>query len=95
VVDVVFCRGFCENGCAERGFLRGKCGGVVVNCVAEGGSQSALKNRTDFSHKVRFILRSTFCAARGWSLRIVEEVEAFGRRVTPERFGVSICDSSV
>jgi hypothetical protein len=22
--------GFCGNGCPERGFLRGKCGGVVV-----------------------------------------------------------------
>jgi hypothetical protein len=51
VVDVVFCRGFCENDCAGRGFLRGKRGEVVVICVAKRESKSALKNGTAFSAK--------------------------------------------
>jgi len=51
VVDVVFCRGFCEIGCGERGFLRGKRGEVVVICVAKRDSKSALKNGTAFSTK--------------------------------------------
>jgi hypothetical protein len=46
VVDVVFCRGFCETVCAKRGSLRGKRGAFVVICVAGRGSKSALKNRT-------------------------------------------------
>jgi hypothetical protein len=51
VVDMVFCRGFCEIGCAERGFLRGKRGEVVVICVANRDSKSALKNGTVFLYK--------------------------------------------
>jgi hypothetical protein len=35
---------FAKNGCANRGFLRGKRGEVVVNCVAGSDSKSALKN---------------------------------------------------
>jgi hypothetical protein len=50
---------FCENGCAERGFLRGKRGEVVVICVAKCDSKSALKNGTGFFYKVRFILLRT------------------------------------
>jgi hypothetical protein len=37
---------FAKNGCANRGFLRGKRGEVVVNCVAGSDSKSALKNGT-------------------------------------------------
>jgi hypothetical protein len=48
---------FCENDCAERGFLRGKRGEAVVICVAKRDSKSAPKIRTGFSHKMRFILR--------------------------------------
>jgi hypothetical protein len=55
VVDVVFCRGFCENGCAKRGFLRGERGDLVVNVWMICGSKSALKNETGFLHKMRFI----------------------------------------
>jgi hypothetical protein len=51
VVDVVFCRDFCEIGCAERGFLHGERGEVVVICVAKRESKSALKNGTAFSAK--------------------------------------------
>jgi hypothetical protein len=42
---------FGEIGCAERGFLRGKRGEVVVICVAKRDSKSALKNGTAFSTK--------------------------------------------
>jgi hypothetical protein len=59
VVDVVFCRGFCENDCAERGFLRGKRGEVVVICVAKRDSKSALKNGTAFLYEMRFISGSS------------------------------------
>jgi hypothetical protein len=48
VVDVVFCRGFCEIGCAKRGSLRGKRGAFVVNCVVESDSKSSLKNGTAY-----------------------------------------------
>jgi hypothetical protein len=37
---------FAKNGCANRGFLRGKRGEVVVDCVAGSDSKSALKNGT-------------------------------------------------
>jgi hypothetical protein len=37
---------FAKNGCANHGFLRGKRGEVVVNCVAGSDSKSALKNGT-------------------------------------------------
>jgi hypothetical protein len=37
---------FAKNGCANRGFLRGKRGEVVVNWVAGSDSRSALKNGT-------------------------------------------------
>jgi hypothetical protein len=71
VVDAVFCWGFCENDCAERGFLRGKRGEVVVICVAKRDSKSAPKIRTGFSHKMRFILRG---ATR--SCKLSEEVRS-------------------
>jgi hypothetical protein len=57
VVDVVVCRGFCKKRRAERGFLRGKCGGIVVICMAKHDSKSRLKNRTGFSHKMKFIFQ--------------------------------------
>jgi hypothetical protein len=40
---------FAKNGCANLGFLRGKRGEVVVNCVAGSDSKSALKNGTGVS----------------------------------------------
>jgi hypothetical protein len=39
---------FADFGCAERGFLRGKRGGVVVICVAKRDSKSRTKNGTPF-----------------------------------------------
>jgi hypothetical protein len=56
VVDVVFCRGFCEIGCAERGVLRGKRGAVVVICVAESDNKEPAKNGTAFLRICEFIL---------------------------------------
>jgi hypothetical protein len=55
VVDVVFCGGFCENGCAERGFLRGKRGAVVVICVAGSDSKEQAENGTAFFQISGFI----------------------------------------
>jgi hypothetical protein len=40
---------FAKNGCANHGFLLGKRGEVVVNCVAGSDSKSALKNGTGVS----------------------------------------------
>jgi hypothetical protein len=42
---------FCENDCAERGFLRGKRGEVVVICVAKRDSKSARKSGQAFRTK--------------------------------------------
>jgi hypothetical protein len=39
VVEYGFCWDFDEIGCAERGVLRGKCGEVVVKCVAGNDSK--------------------------------------------------------
>jgi hypothetical protein len=48
VVIVVFCRGFLRIVVCKRGVLRGKCGEVVVICVAGDGTQWPSKNRTPF-----------------------------------------------
>jgi hypothetical protein len=48
VVEYGFCWGFCKFGCAERGFLRGKRGEVVVNCVAGIDSKKAGRNWDSF-----------------------------------------------
>jgi hypothetical protein len=42
---------FAKNGCANRGFLRGKRGEVVVNCVAGSDSKSPPENGTALFHK--------------------------------------------
>jgi hypothetical protein len=46
VVEWCFWWGFCEFGCAKRGFFRGKRGGNVVNYMAGSGSKFAGKNGT-------------------------------------------------
>jgi hypothetical protein len=45
-VDWCFCGVFREFGRANVVFLHGKCGEVVVDCVATDTSKSALKNET-------------------------------------------------
>jgi len=50
VVEYGFCWVFREFGCAERGFLRGKRGVVVVKCVAESDSKKLAKIGTAFLH---------------------------------------------
>jgi hypothetical protein len=45
---VAFLLGFCEIGCADVVFLRGKRGEVVVICMAGRGGKSAPKNGTGF-----------------------------------------------
>jgi hypothetical protein len=48
VVECGFCWDFCGFWCAERGFLRGKRGEVVVNCVAESDSKKLTEIGTAF-----------------------------------------------
>jgi hypothetical protein len=58
VVECGFCWGFCENGCAERGFLRGKRGEVVVKCVAGIDSKRLGEIGTAFLHICEFIFHA-------------------------------------
>jgi hypothetical protein len=46
VVEWCFCWGFCEIGCANVVFLRGKCGAILDRCVAKLGGKSWQKKRT-------------------------------------------------
>jgi hypothetical protein len=55
VVEYGFCWGFCRFGCAERGFLRGKRGEVVVNCVAGSDRKKLTEIGTAFLHISEFI----------------------------------------
>jgi hypothetical protein len=55
VVEHGFCWGFCEFGFAERGFLRGKRGEVVVNCVAGSDNKKLTDLGTAFLHISEFI----------------------------------------
>jgi hypothetical protein len=55
VVECAFCGGFCEYGCAERGFLRGNRGEVVVKCVAKRDSKKLTENGTAILHIREFI----------------------------------------
>jgi hypothetical protein len=55
VVECGFCWGFCEFGCAERGFLRSKRGEVVVICVAGSDSKKLAEVETVFLHIYEFI----------------------------------------
>jgi hypothetical protein len=57
VVEHGFCWGFCEIDCAERGFLCGRRGEVVVICVAKRDGNMLAKNGTAFSHIREFIFR--------------------------------------
>jgi hypothetical protein len=50
-----FLLGFCKFGCAERGFLRGKRGEVVVICVAGSDGKKLTEIRTAFLHIFEFI----------------------------------------
>jgi hypothetical protein len=52
---------FAKNRCANRGFLRGKRGEVVVNCVAGSDSKSALKNGT-----APFLFFADFFSSAWW-----------------------------
>jgi hypothetical protein len=55
VVECGFCWDFCEFGCAERGFLRGKRGEVVVICVAGSDRKKLAEVGTAFLHIYEFI----------------------------------------
>jgi hypothetical protein len=93
VVDVVFCRAFCEIGCAKRGFLRGDRGAFVVNCVVGSDSKSALKNGT----AVSFFLRISFVQREGDEAqrRVVGQFDANDstcRKTTYRRAALVVCE---
>jgi hypothetical protein len=68
-VECGFCWVFCESWGAKRGFLRGKRGEVVVQCVAGNDRKKLAENRTAFWQIYKFILGGR--VERFFALRIV------------------------